>query len=710
MKRRHFLQAASSTVATLAFSQWDIIRQGDRYAKVLAQDTPRKLALLVGINYYLGGDRDLYSLDGCLTDVDLQRELLTHRFGFNDKDIFTLQDREATRDKILSAFETHLIEQAKPGDVVVFHFSGHGSQILDPDPINGQPLNSTFVPAGAVYRNPDGSVDDIMGRTLFLLTYALKTDNVTAVLDCCHAGGGTRGTAKIRAGDGGADYKPSAAELAYQERWLKKLNLSHQEFQQKRTNSVAKGAVLAGSLREQQAQDWWFPAGFHAGAFTYLLTQYLWEQTAAIGDAQMGVRRSLKSLTQYQEPVFDLQQPNLTAKPLYFTAPKRGSAQAVVTEIKGTKATLWLGGLDYPTLGGFAPGSTFAILDEAGRSVGNATLESREGLTAIASVKGAARRGTLLQESTRVIPSDLRLRIGLDRSLGNELASVQAALSQITRIEAIPAQTDATYPTGVHYILSRVTKEYQVLTNKPPIDSVALFLPNLDLLPNSFEKAGESAQEAIKRLTPKLQSLVATHLVRQTLNANASNLNVEVQMHRQNQPEFTIAKASTGVGRNSTPAPIRNLSLGTPFQFQVVNREATPLYLLIALVSPSGRLSILFPNVYTDGDLNEISQVSPQSHRFVPDPNDGDAFQLIPQLVGRGEALIIASRKPLDTAYKRLQTLAAEQSTQRGPINLERGADAIADLLSDLSTRSNQSAYSISTNDVATLAIAFEIM
>ncbi len=707
MKRRHFLQAASSTFTTLALSQWGIICQGDRYAQVLAQSTPRKLALLVGIDKYLGGDRQLFPLSGCNTDVDLQHELLTHRFGFQETDIKILRDGDATRDRILETFQTHLIEQAKPGDVVVFHFSGHGSQILDPNPIKGQPLNSTFVPFDAVYRQRDGSVNDIMGSTLFLLMSALQTHNFTAVLDCCYSGGGTRGTARVRSAPGG---KQSVAEREYQQRWLKQLNLSPQEFLRLRTAGVAKGAVLAAALRQQEAQDWTFSGKyeFNAGAFTYLLTQYLWAQTATINDTQSVIPRSLKSLTGYQEPVFDLEA-NSTTKPIYFTPAQKGSAQAVVQQVIGNKAKLWLGGLDPQTLEAFAPGSTFTILDTVGRGAGNVTLESRQGLTAMASVSGSVQRGTLLQESSRVIPNDIKLRIGLDLSLTNEFATIKAALTQLNRIEVVPAQTgDRSYATGVNYILSRVIKAYhtQIRTNeKPPLDSIALFSSNLEVLPKSFEQAGESATIAINRLSPKLQSLVAAHLVRQTLNAKTSNLNVEVQLHPQKQPDLVIAKASTR--SIDVTESKRSLSLGTPFQFKISSHETTPLYLLIAFVSPSGKLAILFPNIYTDGDLKKISQIAPQSSRLVPNPNDGDAFKLLPQVIGQGEALIVTSRQPLDAVFKRLQTLAAEQSTVRGPI--ERGADAMTDLLSDLSTRSTQSSYSISTNDVATLSITFEI-
>ncbi|MEM6403263.1 MAG: caspase family protein, partial [Cyanobacteria bacterium P01_D01_bin.116] len=198
VNRRHFLQFAGSTLTALGLSQFDIIRQANRYGQVLAQNTPRKLALLVGINNYQAGIRPL---KGCLTDVEMQRELLLHRFGFNPQDIITLTDEQANRQNILEAFENHLIQQAKPGDVVVFHFSGHGSRVKDPNPINPDGINGTMMPYDRYSPNTRnaGKVRDIMGRTLFLLMSALQTENVTAVLDSCFSGGGTRGNLVVRA-------------------------------------------------------------------------------------------------------------------------------------------------------------------------------------------------------------------------------------------------------------------------------------------------------------------------------------------------------------------------------------------------------------------------------------------------------------------------------------------------------------------------------
>ena len=122
MKRRGFLQQAGWILAALGTSEAGFAALGNRATQVLAQPTQRKLALLVGIDRYVDAayGNNGVPLSGCTTDVELQRELLIHRFGFQASDILTLTNTRATRSQIETAFITHLREQAKPGDVVVF--------------------------------------------------------------------------------------------------------------------------------------------------------------------------------------------------------------------------------------------------------------------------------------------------------------------------------------------------------------------------------------------------------------------------------------------------------------------------------------------------------------------------------------------------------------------------------------------------------------
>jgi Caspase domain len=86
IKRRQFLQFAGSALAAIGLSHLDIQQQGLRYARVLAQSTPRKRALLIGINDYPDNLR-FTPLKGCITDVELQKELLVRRFRFSSNDI-----------------------------------------------------------------------------------------------------------------------------------------------------------------------------------------------------------------------------------------------------------------------------------------------------------------------------------------------------------------------------------------------------------------------------------------------------------------------------------------------------------------------------------------------------------------------------------------------------------------------------------------------
>ena len=400
--RRHFLQFAGSTLATLGLSQLNIQQQADRYGKVLAQSTPRKLALLVGINEYPYPSE---LLRGCVNDMELQRHLLIHRFGFNPKDIYTLTDEKATRSGILEAFEEHLIRQAKPGDVVVYHYSGHGSRVFDPDPIVVEPgskngLNGTFVPINSSLPSEQGGVvEDIMGHTLFLLMLALKSENFTAVLDSCYSGGAIRDI-RVRARDNkDKKVQVSPTEKSYQDQWLSQLKLSREDFVKLYRTGVAKGVVLAATNPEQTAMDIRFN-GFYVGTFTYLLTQYLWQQTStpekAIAYAVENVPKDFK-----QTPLYEVKlNSGYERQPIYLSNPTSPAADAVITEVKGNQVKLWLGGVNPAAMKAVEKGTVFTSIGAKGGSSGRVTLQSRDSsnrLIGIAMVEGVVREGTLLK-------------------------------------------------------------------------------------------------------------------------------------------------------------------------------------------------------------------------------------------------------------------------------------------------------------------------
>ncbi|MEP0856090.1 caspase family protein [Trichocoleus sp. DQ-U1] len=724
ISRRHFLQFAGSTITTLGLSQLDIINKGNRYAQVLAENTPRKLALLVGINDYPANERFLRNLEGCVTDVALQEELLVHRFGFNPSDIVKLTSNQApaqqpTRNNILTAFEEHLIKQAKPGDVVVFHFSGHGSRLRDPNPIQGcanqafnDEFNSTLVVAD------EGQKDlapDIMGRTLFLLMSALNTENVTVVLDSCHSGGGTRGNFRVRSVPGDK-LNPSPEEIAYQKGWMERLQLSESELARRRCAGVAKGVVFASAQREEEALDAEFD-GFSAGAFTYLMTQYLWQKTDTVGSAIAQITTGINSLSS-QVPLAD----GDPKKPVYFINKQLPPTDAVITKVEGDKATLWLGGVDSESLEAFQPGATFAIVDDKGQTSGKLQLISpRSGLRGEAKLVDKAtntslKPGTLLQEASRVVPADLKLSIGLEPSLAGETNAAKQELSAINRIAAVPAQPgNVPYPGGVQYIFSRMTADYQQKLQKqganlPAVGSIGLFTEGLELVPKSFGEPGESVTAAVERLAAKLKSLLAVRIIKKTLNADSSQLSVEVSMNLVEQPNQTLARTSSR-GRNTRQeleqTYANKLPVNKLFQFRVTNHESSDLYLTTLLIDSTGGLVVVFP--YQWPASNETMKLRPNQTQLIGDPQQ---MKLRAIATGTGEALVIVSRSPLERAVKTLASLAAELNQDRGALELKEPVEVMGDLLDDLSGERGGiavEAIPMNTSEMATLSIAFQV-
>ena len=403
LSRRRFMEFAGSTLATLGLNSVNLLPQFDRYGKVLAQSTPRKLALLVGINQYKNDP-----LNGCVNDVLMQEMLLIHRFGFNPKDIVILTDKQATRQGILEAFENHLVKQAKPGDVAVFHYSGHGSRVLDPNPIigkspivDGTGLNGTFVPVDsslpAGYPNVGGVVNDIMGHTLFLLMSAIQTEYFTAVLDSCFSGLKTRDF-KVRSRDGGEKIEVSPQEKAYQQQWLSRLDMSPEEFVQGYQKGVARGVVLASAQPNELAKDMKI-LDFHVGIFSYLLTQYLWQNTGTPKSAIAYINEQIPQRLR-QNPLYEVKiDSGYENDPMYFVQNQSPVANAVVMKTEGNQAQIWLRGLTVKQKAELKSGTLFNIVNSQLNSSGKVILKSRKELVGSATIEGNIEVGTLLSLS-----------------------------------------------------------------------------------------------------------------------------------------------------------------------------------------------------------------------------------------------------------------------------------------------------------------------
>ncbi len=160
----------------------------------------RRRALLIGIDDYTASTlgarpkelpaRDWPNLAGATNDVAAMAELLTLLYGFPRNDITTLTSQSATREAILNTIEEHLVEPAAKGDVVLFYYGGHGSQVRNSASAEPDRMDESIVPADSRTGAPD--IRDKELRSLFnrILERGAK---LTIILDNCHSGSGARG-------------------------------------------------------------------------------------------------------------------------------------------------------------------------------------------------------------------------------------------------------------------------------------------------------------------------------------------------------------------------------------------------------------------------------------------------------------------------------------------------------------------------------------
>ncbi len=165
-----------------------------------------KVALIVAIgNYEPNGG---WSSISSQNDIPLIKAALIKQ-GFADKDILVLSDAAATKDGIMNAIKTHLIGKSAKDGIAVFHYSGHGQQIMDNngDEIDGYDealvaYNAKVRYQPGVYIGQNHIRDEELGEQMDVLRTKIgPKGNVMVILDACHSGTGTRGGGKHRGTD-----------------------------------------------------------------------------------------------------------------------------------------------------------------------------------------------------------------------------------------------------------------------------------------------------------------------------------------------------------------------------------------------------------------------------------------------------------------------------------------------------------------------------
>lgn len=238
-----------------------------------------KRALVVGVNRYAQPGNNL---KGCVNDALMIGKLLTENYAFPAEEVRLLIDERATTAAIRERLKW-LVDDAAPGSVLVFHFSGHGSYVRDRDGDELEDdLDEIICPHDLDWDDP--FTDDELRKAIEGVPSGV---NFTLILDCCHSGTGTRMFFKEPPVGGRAPvhrYLAPPPDIGFRMAAGVELDLSAPERTVNMTGrrsslrvrhfgtAVTKqnALLIAGCQSDQTSADAWIDNDYH-GALTYSL-------------------------------------------------------------------------------------------------------------------------------------------------------------------------------------------------------------------------------------------------------------------------------------------------------------------------------------------------------------------------------------------------------------------------------------------------------
>ncbi|WP_319419011.1 caspase family protein [Pleurocapsa sp. FMAR1] len=754
LDRRTFLQQAG-----LALFTWGATEAGissldkdsqlaalvKNYHQTLAESTSRKLALLVGINRY----PDHEHLDGCLTDVELQRELLIHRFGFNPQDIVTLCDRQATRENIETAFIEHLAQQAQADDVVVFHFSGYGGQIKMPlstvatanDTNNPDPfkLVNSFVPVDGVLPSQKTSIaNSILQDTLLVLAQSLSTSKCTFVLDTSFntTPGSKHGSLKVRSVSEVAE-SSSPQELIF----LEQLRSDFAAKGLKPTKRLLSlpGVVLSASSNNQVAAErhW---NGFSAGLFTHALTQHLWHLTPS-NKVQIALARTAATVEQtmgrQQQP--SLNSPEKSAIAYYLATSDAPNATGVVSKVSNNIIEVKLLGLPATILDCYGVYSCLRLLSADGLDATQLQIQSKAGLVSKTKLiqPGAVDSplpGQLVRESIRMLERNLGINLALDADMPRiERVDATSAIANISGVNSATASGEQNADCLLGKIERISAKETGNSNTENQTSSYGLYTAGGELISKTTGVDEEAVKIAIDRLKPQFNNLLAAKWLKLTDNEFSSGLKAgaslstvtteqPINLHRTTliaeDEQLPAEKKQIFPGDRYSTVPI--LIKGSDVQLSLSNTSDRPLYLLILGINSDSSIFALYtPTKSTPAEAQtqlKNLEIASGDELTVPSVEDSWKWK-VSDSVGINTLYAVFSVQPFAKTLTALANQPTFKLDQEQILNVTNPVAVVNSLMEDLHAASsvspellpNGDVYALDVNHWATLSFIYEV-
>ncbi|MEM6638385.1 MAG: caspase family protein [Pseudomonadota bacterium] len=542
---------------------------------------PRKHALLIGVNNYpqLG---EQYKLWGCVNDARLVGSVLENYFGFESENVVYLLDEAATEAGIRGAMAA-LTERVGQDDVVVFHFSGHGSRRRTTDPDEASGKDSTIMPYDSGRRpHPNLDIPDNDIQT-WIESVTEKTANVTLVFDCCHSGTITR--------DVSADRTRSVPD---DDRSLDELGLTLRSVGDTTRSAPAtrgpggfmaasdKYLVMSACRDDERAREFKITRGdesFLTGALTHYLTEAL--TSAVPGSTFRDVFEHARNRIHAR---YDNQHPQIEGtqdRELFGTRDLAPMRFVAIEKVDGEKITL-RGGAAH----GLRVGSLWRAYPPGAKEPG----ESFDADLRIESVSALSSQAVIVEQPGVAVAEGRCVEIEgapdqfvmhVDIQSGDSDAS--ALRSAIESASLLATREDGATDFTVYACGPRNAADASdPAPQMPAIESASWVCTNVEGQLAMPVIPREDA-DAVDRLVANLSTL-ARYRNALTLDNPQSRLNVEFNIFRHADDDWQTANGGGSIFED-----------GDRIGLEIVNHEAFPVFFSILDFELAGGISVLFP-------------------------------------------------------------------------------------------------------------------
>lgn len=256
----------------------------------------RKIALLIGINYMGSPDQ----LMGCQNDVIKMKDVLMNIYKYKNENIIMLVDKDGyippTKSNIISQLNRLFILSSREQlDEIFFHYSGHGTNIVDRDKDETDGKDECIVPVDYI---KSGIIsDDIIYSFLSKIKRVKK--KIICVFDSCNSA--------------------SCTDLPYSFVIDNKNKILKQIFSKRKPiNNNNNIFVISGCLDDKLSWDVSEPDGTPCGLLSYNLRKTLeqFNYTCTIEQLLINIKKGFEKID--QSPVLSVNSINCNINTIVF--------------------------------------------------------------------------------------------------------------------------------------------------------------------------------------------------------------------------------------------------------------------------------------------------------------------------------------------------------------------------------------------------------